>query len=145
MRIGDGGATSLYKAVNRDKEWKDQDNTEYTLTTGLSERASVTLDMDVLTTDGSYQIAFLASNKNVQSQDILMKVYRNGTQVGDLKIVSVAGDATHQLFLFSGEVEQDFDSGDVISVKFGGSTDITLNGSSAPTTLTVVKAEAITV
>jgi hypothetical protein len=145
MKIGKGGATSLYKAVNRDKEWVAEDTTDYQLTAGLTEVLSMTVDMDILTTDGSYKLAFLATNTNADAQNMLVKVYDDGVQIGDMIVISVAGGASHQLYVLSGELKNDVDSGSNITVNFGGNSNIVLNGTATPTSFTLVKAEAIPV
>ena len=142
MRIGTGGLISLYKAPNQDVEWVDTDVTEFGLTTSSQEVLSIVIDQEIIgNTNGSFSISGIVSNSRNQVQTLDITVKDDGVVLGVGHIELSANEASKP-FIFSGIIEPTIASGSVITVEFGGSDNLTLNGTSNATKLQIIKAQA---
>ncbi len=134
LKFGPGGLLSAYRAPDLDQHWEDTYTTDIEMSSTENQLLSVTIDDDLLPEDSSYQLSFVATNINRQSQEMTIHIY------DDTIDVIVAGDASHQLYVFYGSIKAIWDTGSVIEFGFSGNEDITLNGSDTPVKIILTKA-----
>ena len=74
VRIGQGGALSLYRAPDQDVHWEDTDVTQQVLDTAPTTMLSVTVDQELTPDDGSYTFGCILDNTANQTIDISIHV-----------------------------------------------------------------------
>jgi len=136
-----GGILYTYKAPNNDAEWEDSDTTDIALTTTPQEVLSVTLDQGLTVDDGSYVISGQVDNGDNQNRSLDIIVKDDGVEIGT-GVVNLAKDEVGKNFAFSGNITAPIDTGSVITVEFGASSNgaLTLKGTNIPTKIKITLA-----
>ena len=142
MRIGANGLISLYRAPDRDVHWEDTDVTEFGLTVADQEVLSVIIDQEIIGNDnGSFSISGIVSNSRNQIQTLDITVKDDGAVVG-IGHIELASNESSKPFIFSGITTETIASGSTITVEFGGSDNLTLNGTSTATKIEITAAQS---
>ena len=141
-RFGAGGLLTAYRAQDQDKHWEDSHITDVEMSSTENQLLSVTIDDDLLPEDSSYQLSFVATNTNGwQAKEMTIHIFDDNTEVDTID-VSVPSNSSHQLYVFSGTVKVNWDTGSVLAFRFSGNDDITLNGADTPIKIILTKAQA---
>lgn len=142
MRLGANGLISLYRAPDQDIHWTDTDNTEFNLTNLEQEILSVIINEEIVgDTNGSFSISGIVSNSRNQIQTLEIIAKDDGVVIS-VGHIELAANESSKPFIFSGVITDTITSGSVITIDFGGSDFLTLNGTSTPTKLEITKAQS---
>ncbi len=142
MRIGANGLISLYRAPDQDVHWIDTDTTEFNVTNLEQEVLSVVIDEEIIgDSNGSFSISGIVSNNRNQIQTLDITVKDDGVITG-VGHIELAANESAKPFIFSGVITDTIANGSLITVEFGGSDFLTLNGTSTPTKIEITKAQS---
>ncbi len=139
----ENGITTLYKVVDQDVHWEDEDTTSVPVTTTSTELLSVTIDQDMLEDDGSFSISGSVDNNSNKALVLDIDIFDDGFNVG-YGSVTLLKNETGKLFAFSGGLSGTMLAGSVVTVNFSTSESgaLVLRGDVIATKIKLTKAQA---
>jgi len=146
LRIGAGGATELYRAVDQDVVMIDDVTVSTPIPSAWTQMFSITLTTDVTPENGSMVFSGDFFNDSSQDRELWMRMMVDGVQVRSDFIFDLWKDTAndHQQVIMSTTPENTFLSGQVVTLELGADSDgnITMNGDYQQGRLKITEAQA---
>lgn len=133
MRIGAGGATELYKAVDQDVIIEDTIDVDTPIPLAWTEMFSITTTHEITPENGTFTFSGDFFNDSSQDTELWIRIKENGVQVGSDFIYNLWKDTgeDHQQVAMSTISTKTIPVGAVVTLELGSSKEgaITMNGS----------------